>query len=221
MIDIAGNLNYFKKNIPADVTLVAVSKTKPADQIRLAYDQGQRIFGENRIQELLLKKEALPSDIEWHFIGHLQSNKVKSIVPFVSMIHSVDTVKLLTTINYEAIKVNRIIDCLLQLHIAKEETKFGFNEVELNDLLASEIIKSIKNVRICGLMGMATFTENLVLVKEEFHYLATLFHETKIKYFPGKSDFKEISMGMSGDYKIGIEEGSTMIRLGSSIFGER
>jgi pyridoxal phosphate enzyme (YggS family) len=221
MIDIARNLSDLKKQIPVGVKLIAVSKTKQVSDIMIAYKEGQRYFGENRIQELFSKTHVLPGDIEWHFIGHLQSNKVKLIVPFIAMIQSVDTYKLFNTINSEAIKANRVVDCLLQLHIASEETKYGFNSDEVYNLLDSAEFKKINNIRICGLMGMATFTENMDLVREEFQYLAKFFKEIKEKYFAEKNYFKEISMGMSGDYKIAIEEGSTMVRLGSSIFGER
>jgi pyridoxal phosphate enzyme (YggS family) len=221
MTFIAGNIRDIKKNIPPGVTLIAVSKTKPVGDIMVAYNAGQRVFGENRIQELLSKKAYLPEDIEWHLIGHLQSNKVKLIVPFITMIQSVDTYKLLNTINSEAFKVNRVVDCLLQLHIASEETKYGFNTDEVIKLLNSPEINNMKNVRIRGLMGMATFTENMSLVRDEFRFLVKFFREIKEKYFTTDNIFKEISMGMSGDYKIAIEEGSTIIRLGSSIFGER
>lgn len=221
MFDIGENIRTLKNQIPAGVKLVAVSKTKPVEDILFAYSKGQRAFGENRIQEILVKKSSLPIDIEWHFIGHLQSNKVKFIVPFITLIQSVDTLKLLNTINSEALKINRVVDCLLQLHIAREETKFGFSADEIYDILSSSVLINFTNIRICGLMGMATFTENKTLVREEFHYLSKLFIDLKQAYFSNKNEFKEISMGMSGDYNIAIEEGSTMIRLGSSIFGDR
>jgi PLP dependent protein len=221
MIDIARNISELKKHIPAGVKLIAVSKTKPVSDIQIAYNEGQRYYGENRIQELLSKINMLPKDIEWHFVGHLQSNKVRHIIPFISMIQSVDSNKLLSYINSEAIKANRVVDCLLQLHIATEETKYGFNRYEVSHMLDSVEFRNINNVRICGLMGMATFTEDQSQVREEFRYLANFFQEIKEKYFAGQKHFKEKSMGMSGDYKIAIEEGSTMVRLGSSIFGER
>jgi pyridoxal phosphate enzyme (YggS family) len=187
----------------------------------VAYNAGQRIFGENRVQELVAKKDELPSDIEWHLIGHLQSNKVKYFVPFISMIQSVDSAKLLYIINAEAEKSGRIIDCLLQFHIAKEETKFGFNLEEVFQLIESEDFKRLRNVNVCGVMGMATFTDNMALVRKEFKFLGNCFSTLKEKYFREYEKFKEISMGMSGDYLTAIEEGSTMVRIGSLIFGER
>ena len=183
MIDIAENLNTLRKLLPTGVSLVAVSKTKPASDLLIAYNQGQRIFGENRIQELLTKKDSLPDDIEWHFIGHLQTNKVKYIVSFISLIQSVDTVKLLRTINSEAYKIGRKVDCLLQLHIATEETKFGFNVDEIHSLLKSDEYENLNNIRLCGLMGMATFTEDDGLIKKEFSYLAEQFFDIKKALF--------------------------------------
>lgn len=221
MTDIAGNLNDLKLHIPSGVQIVAVSKTKPAGDVLEAYNCGQRIFGENRIQELLSKKVMLPDDIEWHLIGHLQSNKVKLIVPFISLIQSIDTLKLLQVVDNEAFKINRVIDCLLQVHIATEETKFGFGTGEVIDLLNTTEFSNLRNVRICGLMGMATFSDSEALVRSEFRNLAKLFSELKEKYFAGKTHFKVLSMGMSGDYKIAVSEGSTMIRVGSSVFGDR
>lgn len=205
-----------------NVTLVAVSKTKPASDILELYELGQRDFGENYVQELVEKAEQLPKDIRWHFIGHLQSNKVKYIAPFVHLIHGVDSEKLLKEINKQAAKLNRTIDVLLQIHIAKEETKFGLDEEELNTLIntnGSEL-HELKNVRICGLMGMASFSEDLDLVKREFEFLKNLFDKyanLQISNFK----FQILSMGMSGDYKIAIEEGSTMVRIGSLLFGAR
>lgn len=187
----------------------------------LAYRAGQRDFGENKVQELVDKQPKLPSDIRWHMVGHLQSNKVKYLAPWVYMIHGVDSEKLLGVINKEGEKHNRVMDCLLQIHIAKEDTKFGFSRDELFDLGESKIFETLTNVRICGLMGMATFTEDEGLVKNEFRYLRNLFNELKTSYFANDSFFKELSMGMSGDYKIAIEEGSTIVRIGSQIFGER
>ena len=203
------------------VKLVAVSKTKPVSDIINAYNTGQRYFGENRVQELLNKKDLLPNDIEWHLIGHLQSNKVKSIVPFISMIQSVDSYKLLQTINSEAVKISRVVDCLLQIHIAKEDTKFGFSMNELSELLESQEFLKMENVRLCGVMGMATFTSDTGQVRKEFGYLADCLKTLKNRYFSGKSYFKEISMGMSDDYEIAVKEGSTIVRIGSLIFGER
>jgi pyridoxal phosphate enzyme (YggS family) len=192
-----------------NVTLVAVSKTKPIEDIKALYDLGQRDFGENYVQELADKAEQLPKDIRWHFIGHLQSNKVKYIAPFVHLIHGVDSLKLLQEINKQALKNNRIIDCLLQVYIAKEETKFGLDENELADVLTGQFA----NVRICGLMGMASFTENMEIVRNEFRYLKTIFDK--------HAKLTTLSMGMSSDYKIAMEEGSNMVRIGSLIFGER
>ncbi len=221
MSGIAENIISLKQKIPASVKLVAVSKLKPVSDILEAYNSGQKIFGENRVQELLSKKDILPQDIEWHLIGHLQSNKVKYIVPFITMIHSVDSFRLLKVINDEAVKLNRIIDCLLQFYIAEEETKFGFTLDEAVEMLSSEDFRQLKSVRLCGLMGMATFTENEKKIRAEFRDLAGYFKVLKEKFFSKEDSFKELSMGMSGDYMIGIEEGSTIIRIGSVIFGER
>lgn len=221
MTDIAANILRLKNELPSDIKIVAVSKTKTADEIMKAYNTGHRIFGENRVQELIEKREELPGDIQWHFVGHLQSNKAKHIVPFISMIESIDTYKLLRIINKEASRNNRVIDCLLQFHIAKEETKFGFNMAEVTEMAESEEFRNLKNVRLCGVMGMATFTDDHVQIRKEFKYLNECFNELKIKYFNDHPSFREISMGMSGDYRIAIEEGSTMIRIGSIIFGTR
>ena len=221
MSDIAGNIDFLNSQLPSTVRLVAVSKTKTVGDIMDAYYAGQRYFGENRVQELLNKKELLPPDIEWHLIGHLQSNKVKYIVPFICMIQSVDSYKLLITINSEAIKIKKVVDCLLQIHIATEETKFGFTMDELHESLQSDNILKLSNVRICGVMGMATFTSDTNQVKKEFRYLRDCFNSLKDAYFKTSTSFKEISMGMSGDFKIAIQEGSTMVRVGSLIFGER
>lgn len=221
MTDIRSNIKYLLSQIPPQVKLVAVSKTKPVADILVAYNAGQRIFGENRVQELLKKKDLLPSDIEWHLIGHLQTNKVKLIVPFVSMIQSVDSFRLLKTINDEARKTGRTVNCLLQLHIAKEETKFGFSFQEVTDMLRDSSVRTLDSIKICGVMGMATFTDDKDMVRAEFRYLADCFRKLKTDYFPGNADFKEISMGMSGDFAIAISEGSTMVRIGSLIFGER
>lgn len=221
MADIAANLSSLLAQIPSSVKLVAVSKTRPVSDILIAYNAGQRCFGENRVQEILNKKDLLPDDIEWHLIGHLQTNKVKSVVPFISMIQSVDSYKLLSVINSEALKVGRIVDCLLQIHIASEETKFGFSMDELHDAIELPEFKNLKNVRICGLMGMATFTTDNGQIQREFRFLADCFSDLKKRYFGGSPQFSEISMGMSGDYAIALKEGSTMLRIGSIIFGER
>jgi pyridoxal phosphate enzyme (YggS family) len=221
MSSISKNLKKIKEQLPEGVTLVAVSKTKPAEMILEAYNCGQRIFGENKVQELVEKEEKLPKDIEWHMIGHLQRNKVKYIAPFVSLIHGVDSLRLLQTINKEADKNERAISCLLQIHIASEETKFGLDKKELFDLLRNEDFRTFQNVRIKGLMGMATFTDDQSKVASEFRILKNLFFETKNEFFKDDEDFSVISMGMSGDYEIAVDEGSTMVRIGSSIFGER
>ncbi|HBE41394.1 MAG TPA: YggS family pyridoxal phosphate-dependent enzyme [Bacteroidales bacterium] len=221
MSDIASNIISVKKDIPSGVKLVAVSKTKSAGEILEAYSTGHRLFGENRVQELLSKKDFLPRDIEWHLIGHLQSNKVKYIVPFITLIQSVDSYKLLKVINSEAEKINRRVDCLLQFHIAREETKFGFNMKEAEAMISSSEFGQIKKINLCGVMGMATFTEDEKVIRDEFRLLTGCFKELKNRFFPQNDQFREISMGMSGDYKIAIEEGSTLIRIGSIIFGER
>ena len=216
-MSIPENLLNINATLPSHVTLVAVSKTKPVSDLLQAYEAGQRVFGENKIQEMTDKWEQMPKDIQWHMIGHIQSNKVKYMAPYVSLIHGVDSLKLLEEINKQAQKNNRVIDCLLQLHIAEEETKFGLNEEELDDLLQSEIFKNLKNIKIVGLMGMATFTENQTQIRKEFQHLKTIFDTFKIQ----NSSFNILSMGMSGDYQLAIECGSTMIRIGSSIFGGR
>lgn len=203
------------------VKFVAVSKTKPVEDILEAYHAGQRAFGENIVQELVAKYESLPKDIEWHLIGHLQSNKVKYVAPFVALIHSVDSLKLLQEINKHALKHNRVMDCLLQIHIADEETKFGLDHVELIELLRSEIVAGLRNVRIRGLMGIATNTPNQKEIKEEFRELKSLFDGIKVSFFKDANYFDTLSMGMSADYKIAIEQGSNMVRLGSTIFGSR
>jgi len=218
---IKDNLARVRQNIPSDVTLVAVSKTKPNSSILEAYEEGQRIFGENKVQECVEKQEALPKDIEWHLIGHLQTNKVKYIAPFVKLIHAVDSLKLLKEINKQAKKNNRTIDCLLQFHIAREETKFGLSFIEVQELLSSTEFIELQNISITGVMGMATFTNNEEQIREEFQALENYFNVIKSHFFKFNDAFKTISMGMSGDYQIAIEEGSTMVRVGSSIFGER
>jgi pyridoxal phosphate enzyme (YggS family) len=214
---IGANIRKISEEIPAGVKLVAVSKTKPVEAILEAYAAGQRAFGENKVQEMVDKQAQLPADIEWHLIGHLQSNKVKYIAPFVHLIHAVDSLKLLEVINKEAVKNNRVIDCLLQFHIAQEETKFGLSLEEAEQLLASESFRSMQNVAIKGVMGMASFTEDEQLIRSEFRNLKSIFKQISNH----QSQFSILSFGMSGDYKIAIEEGSNMIRVGSSIFGGR
>ena len=220
-MNISNNIRKFLETIPESVKLVAVSKTKPNEAILEAYHAGQRIFGENKIQDLAKKFEELPKDIEWHMIGHLQTNKVKYIAAFVALIHAIDSLKLLKAIDKEAKKNERVIKCMLQLHIAEEDTKFGFSFNELTEILSSEDYSKLKNIKIVGLMGMATYTDDENQIRSEFQYLKTCFNELKNKYFSESKSFKELSMGMSGDYKIAIQEGSTMIRVGSLIFGAR
>lgn len=220
-MNIKDNLRELLKTIPSDVKLVAVSKTQPVADILCAYNAGQRLFGENKVQELTEKKALLPSDIQWHMIGHLQTNKVKHIAPFVSLIHSVDSLKLLAEINKEAVKNGRIIDCLLEIHIASEESKFGLTIEKARELLLSENYNTMNNVRICGVMGMASFVNDMDVVRQEFRLLASTFHRFKTEFFTGSDYFTEISMGMSSDYPVAIEEGSTMVRVGTAIFGDR
>ena len=215
------NLEKIRKEIPENVTLVAVSKTKPVEAIQEAYNAGQRIFGENRVQEMVDKYEQLPKDIEWHLIGHLQTNKVKYVAPFVSMIHAVDSLKLLQEINKQALKNHRIINCLLQFHIAEEDSKFGLSFEEATDLLQSPEFEEMRNINIVGLMGMATFTDDTEQVREEFRNLENFYQVINSNFFKFNGGFKHISMGMSGDYPIAIEEGSTIVRVGSAIFGPR
>ena len=215
------NLNKIRNTIPLNVTLVAVSKTKPVTDLQEAYDAGQRIFGENKALEMRDKHQQLPKDIQWHFIGHLQTNKIKYIAPFVTLIHSIDSASLLEAVNKEAAKNNRIIDCLLQFHIAQEETKFGLDMKEATTLLESESFKNLKNINICGVMGMATFTDDNEQIRNEFKTLKNIFNTLKDSYFKNSEAFKEISMGMSDDYPIAIEEGATLVRVGSKIFGVR
>ncbi len=218
---IVEQLKYIVSGLPKTVKLIAVSKTKSAETIKLVYDAGQRVFGENKAQELSEKHLLLPKDIEWHFIGHLQTNKVKYIAPFVKMIHSIDSLKILAEINKQALKNNRIIDCLLQFYIAEEETKFGLDIQEANDLLNSLEFSQLKNIRICGVMGMATFTDNEIQIRKEFSNLKRIFNQIKKNFFAEAPFFAEISMGMTDDYTLAIEEGSTMVRIGSAIFGKR
>ncbi len=218
---IAERILKLKQELPETVELIAVSKTKPASDIIQAYQAGQRAFGENKVQEMVDKHAELPKDIEWHLIGHLQTNKVKYIAPFVHLIHAVDSLKLLKEINKEAAKNNRVIDCLLQFYVASEETKFGLSFEEATELLESEEFIAFENVRITGIMGMASFTEDQEQIADEFRTLYNYFQIIKSHHFKFNPDFKEISMGMSGDYKIAVEEGSTMVRIGSTIFGGR
>lgn len=214
-------IHNFRSSIPSNIKLVAVSKTKPDSDILDAYQAGQRVFGENKAQEMAGKYESLPKDIEWHFIGHLQRNKVKYIAPFVSLIHSIDSASLLTEVNKRAANENRIISCLLQFHIASEESKFGLSKEEAFHMLESKEFQELKHINIVGVMGMATFIENLDLVRKEFKRLNSIFIELKSTFFSDNEKFKEISMGMSNDYQVAIEEGATMIRIGSLLFGER
>jgi PLP dependent protein len=221
-MSITDNIKSLKKETAVNkVTLIAVSKTKPVEEVQEAYDAGQRLFGENMVQELVEKYEQLPKDIQWHLIGHLQSNKVKYIAPFISMIQSVDSLKLLQEINKHAEKNNRIIDCLLQVYIADEETKFGLGFDEVIELLRSDDLINLKNIRIRGLMGIATNTENEKQLKDEFYELKIFFDGVKQSFFRKETSFDTLSMGMSSDYKIAIEQGSNMVRLGSTIFGQR
>ena len=219
MASIEGNLKKIKESLPDYVTLIAVSKTKPVEDIQKAYEAGQRDFGENKIQEMCTKYEQMPKDIRWHMIGHVQGNKIKYMAPFVHLVHGIDKAKRLKELDKEAAKNNRVVDCLLQVHIAEEDTKFGFDASEVKDVLKSQPYEKYPNVRIRGLMGMATFTENEDQVKREFGQLAALFSKVRAELKP--SNFDILSMGMSGDYTLAIEQGSTMVRIGSSIFGER
>ena len=226
-MSIKENLLQIKSSLPPHVTLVAVSKTKPIPHLIEAYNAGQRIFGENKIQEMTEKWEQMPKDTQWHMIGHVQTNKVKYMAEYVSLIHGVDSLKLLQEINKQAAKHNRIIDCLLQIHIAEEQTKFGLDEKELNEIFPSKEFKALQNIKITGLMGMATFTDNQTQVKKEFQHLKTIFDKlvtlSAVEGQPETRNLKleTLSMGMSSDYKLAIECGSTMVRIGSSIFGSR
>tara|TARA_B100000809_G_scaffold266880_1_gene332479 strand:+ start:4862 stop:5530 length:669 start_codon:yes stop_codon:yes gene_type:complete len=219
-MSITENLLKIKSKLPQNIALVAVSKTKPVSDLLEAYDTGQRIFGENKIQEMASKHDEMPKDIEWHMIGHIQRNKVKYMAPFVSLIHAVDSLRLLAEINKQALKNNRVIDCLLQVKIASEESKFGLSENEVLDLLTSEEIKNFQNIKIVGLMGMATFTDNQEQLQKEFEMLKYIF-DNLIYLKSDNCNLKTLSMGMSNDYPIAIKNGSTMIRVGSSIFGKR
>ncbi len=218
---IAENLKRIREELPPHVRLVAVSKTKPATDVMEAYRAGQRDFGENKVQEMVAKREELPSDIRWHMIGHLQTNKVKYIAPFVHLIHSVDSFKLLRTIDKEGRKNDRVLDVLLEVHIAREPSKYGFTREDLLAMLREGAWRQLDHVRICGVMGMATFTDDTDQVREEFRTLRHCFEELREEFFAGAGHFREISMGMSGDYRIAVEEGSTIVRIGTLIFGER
>lgn len=221
MTDIQLHLKEILAELPPQTRLVAVSKFHPAEAIREAYDMGQRIFGESKVQELTGKYESLPKDIEWHFIGHLQTNKVKYIAPFVSMIHAGDSFKLLCEIDKQAAKVNRVIPCLLEMHVAQEESKFGFTFEECRALLAEGEWKNLSHVSIAGIMGMASYTDDLHQIQQEFQSLSDFFKELKNSYFSGNSQFCELSMGMSHDYPEAVKRGSTLVRVGSKIFGDR
>lgn len=218
---IKSNLLNVLSELPEQTHLVAVSKFHPNEAIMEAYEAGQRIFGESKVQEMTQKYESLPKDIEWHFIGHLQTNKIKYMVPYVTLIHGIDSYKLLAEVNKQAAKVNRVIPCLLQMHIAQEETKFGFSFEECKEMLAAGEWKELRNIRISGLMGMATNTDSTEQIDKEFRSLNTFFKEIKQIYFSEEPTFKELSMGMSHDYHRAIDEGSTLVRVGSKIFGER
>lgn len=220
-MQIAEKITQIRAELPSKVQLVAVSKYHPNEAIEEAYRAGQRIFGESKVQELVAKHEVLPKDIKWHFIGHLQSNKIKYIAPFVSLIHGVDSYRLLTEIDKQAAKAGTTMNCLLQLHIAQEETKFGFSPDECRDMLKQGEWRNLSHVKICGLMGMATFTDDTAQIRAEFHQLSAFFQEVKTTWFADDDAFCELSMGMSDDYPIAIEEGSTLVRVGSKIFGER
>ena len=220
-MSIAENILLLKKSIPENVTIVTVSKMQPVSALIQAYDAGQRVFGENKAQELVVKHSQLPKDIEWHFIGHLQRNKVKFITPFISLIHSIDSIDLLNEVNREAFKNNRVVDCLLQFHISREETKFGLDINGANEILESEFYQGMTSIRIVGVMGMSSFSDDTGIVRSEFKSLYDRFLNLKSCYFRNQDAFKVVSMGMSGDYLIALEEGSTMVRIGTSIFGER
>lgn len=220
-MSITENLKQVLIGLPTGVRLVAVSKFHPNEAIEEAYAAGQRIFGESKVQEMTGKYESLPKDIEWHFIGHLQTNKIKYIASYVSMIHGIDSYKLLAEVNKQAAKTERVIDCLLQLHIAQEETKFGFSFDECREMLAAGEWKSLANIRICGVMGMATNTNSEKQITREFRSLHAFFEEVKKEFFTDRPSFRELSMGMSHDYPLAVAEGSTLVRVGSKIFGER
>lgn len=218
---IAQNIERIRNEIGEDVKLIAISKLHPEEAIREVYRTGHKIFGENKAQELVAKQAQLPDDIEWHMVGHLQTNKVKYLAPFVHLIHSVDRLKLLRHINKEAHKNQRVIDCLLQFHIAEESTKYGMDLQEAAEMLLTKEYSEMQHVRICGVMGMATFTDDQEQVRRELRQLRSIFNKLKSRFFEQSPHFKEISMGMTGDYDIAVEEGSTMVRIGTAIFGER
>lgn len=220
-MNIAENLQQVLNDVPTGVRLVAVSKYHPNEAIEEAYRCGQRVFGESKAQEMTAKYESLPKDIEWHFIGHLQTNKIKFIVPYVALIHGIDSYKLLEEVNKQAVKAGRVVNCLLQLHIAQEESKFGFSFDECREMLAAGEWKSLSNIQLCGLMGMATNTEDCEQIGKEFCSLRSFFNEMKNSWFSDTDAFRELSMGMSHDYHQAIAAGSTLIRVGSKIFGER
>ena len=220
-MDIQTNLKEVLAELPQNVRLVAVSKFHPNEAIEEAYTAGQRIFGESKVQEMTQKYETLPKDIEWHFIGHLQTNKIKYMAPYVSLIHGVDSYKLLSEINKQGAKCGRVIPCLLQMHVAQEETKFGFSFEECTEMLKQGEWKELKNISLHGLMGMASNTDNMQQVRKEFRMLHSYFEEVKNSFFTNETTFKELSMGMSHDYSIAVEEGATLVRIGSRIFGER
>lgn len=220
-MSIAENIKRVRSELPANVRLVAVSKFHPKEAIEEAYSTGQRLFGESKVQEMTAKYESLPKDIEWHFIGHLQTNKIKYIVPYVALIHGVDSYKLLAEINKQAAKADRTVNCLLQLHVAQEETKFGFSFDECREMLAAGAWKELRNVQLCGLMGMASNTDDVEQIKSEFCSLSNFFREVKATWFADDEAFRELSMGMSHDYHEAIAAGSTLVRIGSDIFGER
>lgn len=215
------NLLQVKSQVPDNVCLIAVSKTKPVEAIQEAYDCGQRVFGENKAQEMRDKHAVLPQDIQWHMIGHLQENKIKYIIPYVTMIHSIDSLKLLKEVNKKAMQCERVVDCLIEMDISHEDSKFGLSIEELRDMLESEDFQAMNNVRICGLMGIGSITDDREKTRQEFRNLKNMFEDIRKEYFQGKEYFTHISMGMSGDYDIAIEEGSTFVRVGSKIFGER
>ncbi len=221
MNEIATHIAQLKKQLPEDVKLLAVSKYHPKEAIMEAYQAGQRLFGESRVQEMTEKWESLPKDIEWHFIGHIQTNKIKYMIPYVSLIHGVDSLYLLSEINKQAQKVNRVVRCLLQLHVAKEETKFGFTFDECREMLTGGAWKDLKNIQITGIMAMASNTDDEIVVRQEFQSVNSFFQEIKADYFATQNEFCEVSMGMSHDYPLAIEEGSTLIRVGTFIFGDR
>jgi PLP dependent protein len=220
-MNINNNINSLRQKVPVGCKLIAVSKTQPPEKIMEAYDAGQRVFGENKVQELVTKHAALPEDIEWHMIGHLQTNKVKSVIPFAALIHGVDSFRLLEEINKQGEKQSKVVDCLLQVFIAKEETKFGFDQKEVLEMMSSDKFRDFRNIRVVGLMGMATFTENKDVIRDEFRSLKAFFDQLSKSQLPANVAMKELSMGMSSDYAIAIEEGSTMVRIGTAIFGNR